>query len=113
MDSMQQKVNLNEGKMVENTNGYVPQPIETSDIILPSELNELAELIAKNVHEVWSAGRMKDGWTYGEERNDAELKHPCLVPYEELTEVEKEYDRNTSQETLKLIMKLGFRIVKD
>ena len=56
---------------------------------------------------------MKDGWTYGEERNDAEMKHPCLVPYEELTEVEKEYDRNTSQETLKLIMKLGFKIVKE
>lgn len=91
---------------------YTPQPIDTKDVVLPEELNELAEMIAKNVHEVWSAGRMKDGWTYGEERNDAEMKHPCLVPYEELTEVEKEYDRNTSQETLKLIMKLGFKIIK-
>ena len=96
-----------------NTNYYTPQPIDTKDVVLPEELSELAEMIAKNVHEVWSAGRMKDGWTYGEERNDAEMKHPCLVPYEELTEVEKEYDRNTSQETLKLIMKLGFKIVKE
>lgn len=94
-------------------NNYTPQPIDTKDVVLPEELNELAEMIAKNVHEVWSAGRMKDGWTYGEERNDAEMKHPCLVPYEELTEVEKEYDRNTSLETLKLIMKLGFKIVKE
>lgn len=96
-----------------NKNNYTPQPIDTKDVVLPVELNELIEMIAKNVHEVWSAGRMKDGWTYGEERNDAEKKHPCLVPYEELTEVEKEYDRNTSQKTLKLIMKLGFKIVKD
>lgn len=91
---------------------YTPQPVDTKDVVLPEELMGLAEEIAKNVHEVWSAGRMKDGWTYGEERNDAELKHPCLIPYEELTEVEKEYDRNTSQETLKLIMKLGFKITK-
>ncbi len=94
-------------------NNYAPQPIDTKDVVLPEELNELAELIAKNVHEVWSASRMKDGWTYGEERNDAEMKHPCLVPYEELTESEKEYDRNTSIETLKLIVKLGFRIVRE
>lgn len=95
-----------------NKDCYTPQPIDTKDVVLPKELAELAELIAKNVHEVWSAGRMKDGWTYGEERNDTELKHPCLVPYEELAEKEKEYDRNTSQETLKLIMKMGFKIVK-
>lgn len=91
---------------------YTPQPIDTKDVVLPEELTALAEEIAKNVHEVWSAGRMKDGWTYGEERNDAELKHPCLVPYEELSETEKEYDRNTAFETLRLITKLGFKIVK-
>lgn len=95
-----------------NKNNYTPQPIDTNDVMLPEELNELAEEIAKNVHEVWSAGRINDGWTYGEERNDVEMKHPCLVPYEELPEAEKEYDRRTSQETLKLIMKLGFKIVK-
>lgn len=95
-----------------NKSKYTPQPVDTKDVVLPKELEELAELIAKNVHEVWSVGRMKEGWTYGEERNDAEMKHPCLVPYEELTESEKEYDRNTSQETLKLIIKLGFKISK-
>ncbi len=96
-----------------NKNNYMPQPIDTNDVVLPEELNALAEEIAKNVHEVWSEGRMKDGWTYGEERNDVKKHHPCLVPYEDLTETEKVYDRNTSQETLKLIMKLGFKIVKE
>lgn len=97
---------------MKQNNNYTPQPIDTKDVILPEELNVLAEEIAKNVHEVWSAGRLKEGWTYGSERNDAEKKHPCLVPYEELSESEKEYDRNTSQETLKLIVKLGYRIEK-
>lgn len=96
-----------------NKNNYIPQPIDTKGVVLPKELSALAEEIAKNVHEVWSEGRMKEGWTYGEKRDDARKHHPCLVPYENLTETEKEYDRNTSQETLKLIMKLGFKIVKE
>lgn len=94
-------------------NNYIPKPIDTKDVELPDALQALAEDIAKNVHEVWSAGRMKDGWTYGAERDDVLRKHPCLVPYEELSESEKEYDRNTSVETIKLILKLGFRITKE
>ena len=96
-----------------NQNNYIPQPIDTKGVVLPDELDALAEGSAKSVHEVWAEGRMKEGWTFGEKRDDAKKHHPCLVPYEELTDTEKEYDRNTSQETLKLIMKLGFRIVKD
>ena len=95
-----------------NKNDYIPQPIDTKEVVLPKELNLPAEEIAKNVHEVWAEGRMKAGWTYGKERDDVQKHHPCLVPYEELSENEKEYDRNTSQETLKLIMKLGFKITK-
>ena len=89
---------------------YIPQPIDTSDIELPEELNPLLEAMAKNVHEVWAQTRIAQGWQYGPERNDAEKLHPKLIPYEELPEEEKVYDRNTSVETLKLIMKLGFVI---
>lgn len=92
---------------------YIPNPVDTKSVDLPKGLEPLVEEMSKNVHEVWSAGRMKDGWTYGEERNDAEKKHPCLVPYEELSEEEKEYDRNTSIETIKLILKLGLKITRD
>ncbi len=95
------------------TNGYVPQPIDTSDIQLPEELEALVEKMAKNVHEVWAETRIKQGWTYGPERDDKLKKHPCLIPYEELPEEEKEYDRGTSVGTLKLILKLGFRITKE
>lgn len=89
---------------------YKPQPIDTTDVVLPEDLKPLIEKMAKNVHEVWAESRLAQGWTYGNKRDDEKKTHPCLVPYEELPEVEKEYDRNTSIGTLKLIMKLGFKI---
>lgn len=91
---------------------YIPQPINTDDIHLSEELNELTEAMAKNVHEVWAEGRIADGWKYGEERSDTLKLHPCLVPYEKLPKSEKGYDRATAISTLKLIMKLGFEIKK-
>lgn len=91
-------------------NEYKPQPIATNDVVLPDSMMQLAEKLAKNVHEVWAQTRIEQGWTYGPQRNDAEKKHPCLVPYDELPEEEKEYDRNTSLETLRVITKLGFHI---
>lgn len=91
---------------------YTPHPIDTNDVVLPEELVQLSEQIAENVHEVWAKSRMKEGWTYGEQRDDKKKQTPCLVPYNELPEEEKEYDRNTSQETLKVILKLGFNISK-
>lgn len=91
---------------------YVPNPVDTTDVKLPMELESLVEEMAKNVHEVWAQTRISQGWSFGEERNDAAKKHPCLVPYEKLSEEEKTYDRNTSVQTLKLILKLGFKITE-
>ena len=89
---------------------YTPKPLDLSKVQLPDELNELVELMAKNVHEVWAKSRIEQGWTYGPVRDDAKRNNPCLVPYEELPEIEKDYDRNTALETLKLIMSVGFEI---
>ncbi|MCR4958659.1 MAG: Ryanodine receptor Ryr, partial [Prevotella sp.] len=91
---------------------FTPHPIDTSDVHLPEELEGLVEQMAKNVHEVWAETRIAQGWTYGEQRNDALKTHPCLIPYEDLPEEEKVYDRNTSIGTLKLILKLGFTITR-
>jgi ryanodine receptor 2 len=91
---------------------YTPNPISTEEVTLSPEILELSEKIAENVHEVWAQSRISEGWIYGLVRDDVKKQHPCLIPYDELPEIEKEYDRNTSQETLKVIMKLGFKIEK-
>ncbi len=92
---------------------YTPKPIDTTNVELPEELLSLTEQIAENVHENWAKGRIKDGWVYGEVRDDEKKTTPCLVPYDELTDSEKEYDRNTALETLKLIVALGYKITKE
>lgn len=89
---------------------YEPRPLDTSDIKLSDDLVALTERIAENVHEVWAKGRISEGWVYGPIK-DSKLKITNqLVPYDELPESEKEYDRNTAMETLKMIIKLGYRI---
>lgn len=94
-------------------NNYLPKPIDASDIVLPEELMPLVEQLARNVHDVWAEARIKEGWRYGLERDEERMEHPCLVDYDELPESEREYDRNTALGTLRLIYKLGFKIVKE
>ncbi|MGE5418010.1 MAG: RyR domain-containing protein [Acidobacteriota bacterium] len=89
---------------------YKPGPIDTSSVVLSNEVLELTELLAKNTHEIWAKQRIADGWEFGLLRDDNNKKHPCLVPYEELPDSEKEYDRNTALETLKVMVALGYRI---
>lgn len=91
---------------------YVPNPLDTTGVQLPEDLEQLVEKMALNVHEVWAAGRIADGWTWGPVRDDAKKHHPCLVAYDDLPDSEKEYDRHTAVETLKLILSLGYRIEK-
>lgn len=91
---------------------YIPHPIDTSDVLLPDELVDLTEKLAKNVHENWAKGRMAEGWVLGHERQEIIKTTPCLVEYEELPDSEREYDRHTAIETIKLIIKLGYTITK-
>ncbi|MCD8130916.1 MAG: Ryanodine receptor Ryr [Lachnospiraceae bacterium] len=91
---------------------YNPKPIDTNDVTLPEDLIALTEKIAENVHDVWAAGRMSEGWVYGEKKDAEKKTTPLLVPYGDLPDSEKEYDRNTAFETLKLIVKLGYTISK-
>lgn len=92
------------------TTRYYPQPIDTSEVVLPKAIEELVEQLAENTHECWAALRKDEGWTYGEERDDTLKLNPCLIPYGDLTDRERACDRTTAMETLRLIVKLGFRI---
>ncbi|MBQ5606589.1 MAG: Ryanodine receptor Ryr [Prevotella sp.] len=99
-------------RVLQTVDDYEPQPITLDDIQLTEQLTELREAIAENAHEVWAAARRKEGWTYGKERDDANKKHPDLIPYSSLPDSEKNYDRIMALDTIKLVRKLGFDIVK-
>ena len=89
---------------------YVPAPRDTSAVHLTAEMSALTEDLAKNTHEVWATQRIAEGWRYGPCRDEERLEHPGLVPYEDLPDSEKEYDRSTALETLRLILSLGYCI---
>lgn len=95
---------------MEKPHNYNPIPIDISSIQLPQALLQQLEVIAKNVHEEWARKRIDEGWQYGPQRDDIMKLHPSLIPYEELSEVEKEYDRQTALSTLKMVISLGFYI---
>ena len=91
---------------------YKPQPIDTSDTQLHEDIIELTERLAENAHDVWARRRLAEGWRYGPQRDEAKKEHPSLIPYENLPESEREYDRSVAMETLKAILTLGYRIEK-
>ncbi len=89
---------------------YRPRPIDTEGIELPEELERLTERLAESIHDTWALERMAQGWTHGIARDDLRKEHPCLVPYLELPDHEKIFDRNSAQSVLKAILSLGYRI---
>ena len=99
-------------RVLQSIEDYEPQPINLDDVVLTDDLLELREAIAENAHDVWATARKKEGWTFGPERDDTNKKHPDLIPYSSLPDSEKEYDRLMALDTIKLVKKLGFEIVK-
>lgn len=91
---------------------YIPKPIDTKNVELPEDLNELREAIAENAHEVWAVKRQSEGWTFGPSRDDNKKETPDMVPYSKLSDEEKEYDREMALNTLRLVRKLGYDIIK-
>lgn len=91
---------------------YKPNPIDTGDVVLSPELLDITEKLAENAHDVWAQGRIEQGWTYGEHRDDIRKTTPCLVPYDQLSDEEKRYDRETAMGTIRLLVKMGYEISK-
>lgn len=99
-------------QVLQSVEEYEPHPIDVDSIPLDGDLEELQEAIAENAHDIWAEARKKEGWTYGKERDDSNKLHPDLIPYTALPESEKEYDRIMAFKTIKLVKKLGYKIIK-
>ena len=76
----------------------------------PQDLLPLRETLAAQVHDTWAAGRLAEGWQYGPDLNQELRTHPCLIPYENLSESEKAYDRRTAMATILCILDHGYEI---
>ena len=113
MDAWAESKNYMVCSNTRDAKGYAPLPIDISDVVLSNDIIELREAIAENAHEVWAQNRKAEGWTYGPERNDALKQTPDMVPYAQLPESEKMYDREMAMQTISLMRKLGYDIVKN
>lgn len=95
-----------------NETTYTPMPLNTDDLDLPDNLKPLVEKIAEHVHDIWSRKRIEEGWRYGPWRDEERKQNPTLIPYDKLSEAEKNYDRELVKETIKAALLLGYDVVK-
>lgn len=91
---------------------YTPAPASLDDVELPKGISELVETMAAHNHDVWAESKIKKGYSFGYVTSDEAMTHCDLIPYEDLTEEKKQYDRDTSLGALKLILSLGYTITK-
>ena len=89
---------------------YEPSP-DVSGVCLSDEIMADVETIAKSVHDEWQRQRTKAGWGYEGQTDGG--KHPAMVPYEDLPEVEKDIDRATVLQTIRMLHHLGYSIHKE
>ncbi|GLG95821.1 LOW QUALITY PROTEIN: ryanodine receptor-like [Gryllus bimaculatus] len=99
--------------LVEDDTAFVPQPVDTSMVTLPSYVESVRDRLAENIHEMWAMNKIEAGWMFGERRDDVRRVHPCLVPFERLPPAEKRYDSQLAVQTLKTILALGYHISMD
>lgn len=93
-------------------NNYTPHPIDLSEINLDRIKKEDIEKIARNIHETWAEQRRIRGWEYGDLYNEVKKTHPCMIEYEALPELEKDMDRATVEQTIKMLLWMGYTIEK-
>jgi hypothetical protein len=73
---------------------------------------ETLEKLAEAAHEVWMDGRLREGWRYGPVTDKEQKIHSSLVPYDRLSEADKESDRDFVRGIPRILRKAGFTIVK-
>jgi class 3 adenylate cyclase len=91
------------GYKLSSLHGIDPRSVD----IPPGTLEELAI----GEHDRWSRERQRQGWTFAPTRDNARKHHPLLVPWEELSEVEREKDRAAVRNAITLVAEAGLRLI--
>lgn len=91
-------------KTAESVTSYNPQPVDLTTLTLSREMQNMAERLAENTHDIWAMKVKTEMDAVGGGL------HPQLVPYDLLTDKEKRKNRDRSQELLKYLQSEGFRV---
>jgi hypothetical protein len=73
---------------------------------------ESLEQLAEAAHNVWMAGKIRDGWKWGSAINKEKKIHNCLVPYDQLSDSDKESDRDMVRGIPGILAAAGYKMVK-
>ncbi len=73
---------------------------------------EEIEMLARMEHKRWVNERLRHGWIFGAERDDERRTHPDLVPFDELTEASREYDRQAVAQIPRMLAAMGLIICR-
>jgi hypothetical protein len=83
-------------------------PFESVKEFTEEEINVLARL----EHDLWLTEMTAENWVYGEIRDDAKKIHNDLVPWERLSDQEKQKDYNTAKNIIPLLESVSLRVYR-
>ena len=81
--------------------------IHTSELAIS---DDQIEIQAIREHDRWMAERIRSGWTYAPIRDNARKHHPLLVPWDQLSEDDKDKDRVTIKTLPGQVERAGFGV---
>jgi len=86
-------------------------PSNLSRVKVLHAIESNVDLLAECEHDGWMEQKYRDGWSHGLVRDDDAKKHPCLVQYANLSEEDKEKDRNAVRHYPDIVELAGYKIV--
>ncbi|XP_072545007.1 ryanodine receptor 2 [Salminus brasiliensis] len=89
---------------------FTPTPVDTSQVVLPPQLELIRECLAENLHELWLLDKIEQGWTHGPVRDDSKKVHPGLVEFSKLPDQERHGNLQAAENTIRTLLALGAHI---
>ncbi|XP_053730272.1 ryanodine receptor 2 [Synchiropus splendidus] len=90
---------------------FTPRPVDISKVVLPSQVEDIQEKMAENMHELWAMDRIELGWSYGTVRDEAKKHEPFLVEFLRLPDQERNQNLQIAQDILRTLIALGVHVV--
>jgi hypothetical protein len=91
--------------------GYVMMPARSNEPPFEFPGDDL-DFLARMEHDRWMRDKLRHGWTYGDKTDKDKKIHESLEPWEDLSEEEREKDREMIRGIPKILAKAGYAIVK-